>query len=63
MGTVEEETDESLFWMELIIEADLMNEQRLKELTAEAKEILAIVVSSIKTARGAIRGCRMRSAE
>ncbi len=52
MGTVEEETDESLFWMELLIEAELMGEQRLKELMAEAKEILAIAVSSIKTAKG-----------
>jgi len=51
MGTVEEETDESLFWMELIVEARLMREERLKELQAEAKEILAIVVSSIKTAK------------
>jgi four helix bundle protein len=51
MGTVEEEVDESLFWMELLVEARLMSEERLKELQAEAKEILAIIVSSIKTAK------------
>ncbi len=51
MGIVEEETDESLFWMELLIEAKLMSSSRLKELMAEADEILSIVVSSIKTAR------------
>jgi four helix bundle protein len=51
MGTVEEETDESLFWMELLMEARLMSEERLRELQTEAKEILAIAVSSIKTAK------------
>ncbi len=51
MGTVEEETDESLFWMEMLIESQRMNEKRLLELITEAKEILAIAVSSIKTAK------------
>ncbi len=51
MGTVEEETDESLFWMEMLIESQLINEKRLSELVTEAKEILAIAVSSIKTAK------------
>jgi len=37
--------------MELLVEAGLMSEQRLKELTAEAKEILAIAVLSIRTAK------------
>lgn len=50
MGTVEE-TDESMFWMELLIESQLVHQQLLKELMAEAGEILAIVVSSIRTAR------------
>ena len=51
MGIVEEEADESLFWMELLVEAELMDEQRLQDLMKEADEILAITVSSIKTAR------------
>ena len=51
MGIVEEECDESLYWMELIIAAELLPEDRLKDLMAEADEILAITVSSIKTAR------------
>jgi len=33
MGIVEEEADESLFWMELLVEAELMDEQRLQDLT------------------------------
>ncbi len=51
MGTVEEETDESIFWMELIMESGLMQERLLKDLMREAGEILAIIVSSIKTVR------------
>ena len=51
MGIVEEETDGSIYWMELLVETCLVNEGQLKELMKEANEILAIVVSSIKTAR------------
>jgi four helix bundle protein len=52
MGIVEEECDESLFWMELIIEAGLLPEEQLRDLMQEGDELLAITVSSIKTARG-----------
>ena len=51
MGIVEEECDESLYWMELLIEAGLVKPQSLANLREEGSEILAIVVSSIKTAR------------
>ncbi|MDH4164528.1 MAG: four helix bundle protein [Nitrospirota bacterium] len=51
MGTVEEEADESIFWMELISEALLIKSERLQDLMVEAKEILAIAVSSIRTAK------------
>ena len=51
MGTVEEEADESLFWMELLVESGLINEGLLKDLMREAEEILAIVIASIKTVR------------
>jgi len=51
MGTVEEETDESLFWMELLIEAGMVESGKLESLMKEADEILAITVSSIKTAK------------
>ena len=51
MGIVEEECDESIYWMELIIAAELLPDERLKDLMTEADEILAITVSSIKKAR------------
>ncbi len=48
---VEEECDESLFWMEILVEAGLVKEAKLSQLIREGDEILRIVVSSAKTAR------------
>ena len=48
---VEEECDESLFWMELLVDNNLVKASRLSALMKEADELLAIVVSSAKTAR------------
>jgi four helix bundle protein len=48
---VEEECDESLFWMELLVDNELVNASRLNSLMKEADELLAIVVTSAKTAR------------
>ena len=50
MGIVEEECDEALYWIEAIIELGLIPASRTSELQGEANEILAVVVSSIKTA-------------
>ncbi|MHC4986552.1 MAG: four helix bundle protein [Planctomycetota bacterium] len=51
MGIVEEELDESLYWMGLICDEKLVNPRRLNPLMAEADELLAMTVASIKTAR------------
>jgi four helix bundle protein len=51
MGIVEEECDEAVYWIEVILELGFVVEKRTKELLQEANEILAITVSSIKTAR------------
>jgi four helix bundle protein len=47
---VEEEADESSFWLELIVAAGLMTAARVKPLLQEANEITAILVASRKTA-------------
>jgi four helix bundle protein len=51
MGIVEEECDEALFWMELLVQLRLVKAARLRDLLKEGDELLAIVVSSINTAR------------
>ena len=52
MGIVEEEADESVFWIELLIDAEIIKRTPVEDLLIEADEILAITVSSIKTSRG-----------
>jgi len=48
---VEEECDESLYWMEILVRSGLIAEDRVSSLIQEANEILSIAVTSIKTAR------------
>ena len=50
LGIVEEEADESCLWMELIIEAEIMEGKLVTSLLKEANEITAIIVASRKTA-------------
>src|SRR5919109_163301 len=50
LGLVEEEADESAFWLELIIETKLLDAAKVKPLLTEAGEIVAIMASSKKTA-------------
>jgi len=52
MGTVEEEADETIYWMELLIDAEIVKRARIADLLDEADQILSIVISSIKTAKG-----------
>ncbi|MDH4460778.1 MAG: four helix bundle protein [Flectobacillus sp.] len=51
IGIVLEEADESLFWMELLVESNLVKYDLLKDLMKEADELTAIFASSGKTAR------------
>jgi four helix bundle protein len=51
LGIVEEEADESLYWLELIRDGGLVKASRLDGLLQEANEIVAMVVASIRTAK------------
>jgi len=51
LGIVEEESDESVYWLEMIVEAGFMPQSRLSNLMREGNEILAMTVASIKTLR------------
>ena len=52
LGTVEEEADESAFWMELIVEGKLVKEELISPLLQEANEIVLIMTSSRMSASG-----------
>ena len=51
MGILEEEADESAYWMELLVESGTVKERLLKNLLQEANEIVAMVVASITTTK------------
>lgn len=51
INIVEEEADESAFWLELIIESGLMPLTKIESLLKEADELTAIFVSTNKTAK------------
>jgi four helix bundle protein len=51
MGIVEEEADETIYWMELLIESGLVQKLDILNLLNEVNQILAMTVSSIKTAK------------
>lgn len=51
MGNVEEEADETLYWLELLVEAGKVKTSRVSDLIREGNEILAMVCASLNTAR------------
>jgi four helix bundle protein len=48
---VEEEANESVYWLELLAEPEWMKPAQVRALLVEACEITAIIVSSIKTSK------------
>lgn len=55
MGIVEEETDESAFWIEFLVDAEIIKFPLVESLLDEANQLTAIWVTSINTARGGKR--------
>ncbi len=51
LGDVEEETDESMYWIEMLGKAGIVPKTRLAPLHKELGEVLAMIVASIKTLR------------
>jgi four helix bundle protein len=51
MGIVEQELDESLLWLELLVEGEIMPQTRLEPLMQETEELLKITVTIITKTR------------
>jgi four helix bundle protein len=49
LGVVEQELDETLLWLELLVEGEIVSSKKLELLHGEAEELLRITVASIKT--------------
>jgi hypothetical protein len=51
MGVVVEETDETVFWLELLVDTGIVKAGRMESLRTEANELLAIFAASLRTAK------------
>jgi four helix bundle protein len=51
LAIVEEEADESIYWIELLVGSDQIKQTLVENLLTETNEILSIIVSSIKTSK------------
>ncbi len=51
LGIVEQELDETLLWLELLVEAKLVPMQKMSALNQEAEELLKIIVACLRTAK------------
>ena len=52
LGIVEEELDETIYWIEMLVGAELVKQEMIGPLLDEANQILSMVVASIKSSRG-----------
>jgi len=50
LGTTIEEADESVYWLEMLIDAQVINAEKAAALIDEANQLVAIFTSSYKTA-------------
>jgi four helix bundle protein len=51
IGVVVEEIDETVFWLECLVESGIVREELLSGLKQEAEELLAIFAASERTAK------------
>jgi four helix bundle protein len=51
IGVVEEEADETLYWLELLLAAKIGERKRAEELLGEASELVAIFTATGRTAK------------
>lgn len=51
ISTVVEEADETVFWLEMLVESEIIRKKDIESLLAEANELLAIFAASQRTAK------------
>jgi four helix bundle protein len=52
LGIVEQELDETLLWLELLVESNIVPEGKMADLRKKADELLRMTIAAIKTAKG-----------
>ena len=58
LGIVEEEADESIYWLELLADGKIVKRELLTALLDEANQITAMVVASLQTAKKGIANAK-----
>jgi four helix bundle protein len=61
IGVVEEEADESSYWLELVIDGNLLKRSRVEPLLNESNELVRIMAQSKMTARSKVKSGGRRS--
>lgn len=56
LGIVEQELDETMLWLELLVEAEIVPKARMDPLIGEAEELLRMTVAAIRTTKQRLRG-------
>ena len=51
LGIVEQELDETMMWLELLVEAEIVKQEKMTELIDETDQLLRITVTSIKNTK------------
>jgi four helix bundle protein len=51
MNVVVEETDETVFWLEFLVDTEIVSEEKLRLLLKEGNELLAMFAASLRTAK------------
>jgi len=52
LGIVLEEADESLFWLELLLDSGVVEPDKIRPLLRETNELVSIFVASLRTVKG-----------
>ncbi|MCL1943313.1 MAG: four helix bundle protein [Candidatus Azobacteroides sp.] len=60
---VEEELDETIYWQEIIIKTNMLKSDLLQSLMQENKELLSIIISSIKTSKNSLLSSKYNNDE
>ena len=61
LADVEEEADETLYWLEMLVDARIMPATKLAALNAEVEAVLKMVIASIRTLRRSLPQSKTRN--
>jgi four helix bundle protein len=52
LGVVLEEADETVFWLEMLVDSEIVRKEKMLELLTEANQLVLIFSASRRTAKG-----------